>query len=96
VLKDKQLSAHQRLKKSSIFIFKLTLTQVQYERATGIVWTDDHRLFQESNLTMQQPCKSPIMSCIWFNKVNRRSSQSYRVVEIDISSSALHAFNSKY
>ena len=34
----------------------------------SIVWTYDHRLLQESNLTVLQPCRVPITFCVKFSK----------------------------
>jgi len=48
---------------SSRLIFKLSPPHYDY-----IVWTDDHRLLQESNLTMRQRRRTSITFYIWFKK----------------------------
>jgi len=42
--------------------FRLAFKLTEYSIVTSIVWANDHKLLQESNLTVRQPRKVPIMS----------------------------------
>ena len=62
------------------------------------VWRNDQKLLQKSNLANRQPCKAPIMSCIWFNHlVIERISQPFGRLWRWISlPSALHPITLRY